>query len=729
MGGTEKALYSVGLNYFNQDGVFKYTGYERYTVRANTNFKPTNFLSFGENLQISYEDRIGGDQRGEAGAWSQAYRMVPYIPVYDVNGGFGGNAVGESGNGTNPIAQLIRDFDDKNNFYKLFGNVFAEVAPLKSLTARTSMGLDFGNQFQRDLSRKTYERAENQGTTQLTERLYNYLNWTWTNTLTFQKTIAANHDLKVLAGAEAIKRKFKVTRAFGQSFDFDDADFISLDRAGLASGDRNVFNFDNANVPGIGTVTIASYFGRMDYTYKGKYLLNATFRRDGASVFGPEHRYANFPSIGLGWRISQESFMKGISWLTDLKLRAGWGKVGSIGNVPVLNQYYTYTSTAGGTNYDINGGNNAASPGYRLGTIGNPSTKWETTESRNIGLDLSVLEGKWDFTLNIFNNDTKDLLVERLRNSLEPVVTQPQDNIGTMKNKGFELSLNNRGKVTGSLNYDVSLNFSQYKNELVKMNQEGTVRLVNLDRLNGALITRAGIPISSFYGYQINGFYNTQADVDKGPKINGAPGQIGTWKYADVDGDGNITTADRTILGNPHPDFQLGANLGLTWKNFDFSTFLFWNQGNEIYNYTKYYTDMRVFVGGVSTRVLNDTWTPQNTNAKLPQLQPGANGFTSFVTGNSNSYYVEDGSYLRAKTIQLGYTIPKKVVDKIKLSSIRLYVQAQNLFTITKYTGPDPDLSLINNTVNNITTDTYIGVDRAGFPNPKQFIFGLNVSF
>jgi hypothetical protein len=339
------------------------------------------------------------------------------------------------------------------------------------------------------------------------------------------------------------------------------------------------------------------------------------------------------------------------------------------------------------------------------------------------------LEGKWDFTLNIFNNDTKDLLVERLRNSLEPVVTQPQDNIGTMKNKGFELSLNNRGKVTGSLNYDVSLNFSQYKNELVKMNQEGTVRLVNLDRLNGALITRAGIPISSFYGYQINGFYNTQADVDKGPKINGAPGQIGTWKYADVDGDGNITTADRTILGNPHPDFQLGANLGLTWKNFDFSTFLFWNQGNEIYNYTKYYTDMRVFVGGVSTRVLNDTWTPQNTNAKLPQLQPGANGFTSFVTGNSNSYYVEDGSYLRAKTIQLGYTIPKKVVDKIKLSSIRLYVQAQNLFTITKYTGPDPDLSLINNTVNNITTDTYIGVDRAGFPNPKQFIFGLNVSF
>lgn len=735
-GGTEKALYSVGLNYFNQQGVFKYTKYERYTVRANTAIKPKTWLRFGENLQVSFENRLGGDQRGEDGAWSQAYRMVPYIPVYDIKGGFGGNAVGESGNGTNPIANLIRNKDDKNQFYKVFGNAFAEVIPLPYITARTSIGVDLGNQFERDIFRKTYERAENQATTQLTERVYNYLNWTWTNTLTFQKTIATNHDLKVLVGTEAIRRNFKVTRAFGQRFDFDNADFISLDRAGLQSGDRNVFAYNSgqANVPGIGSVTISSLFGRIDYSFQGKYLINGTLRRDGASVFGPENRYANFPSAGIGWRISQENFMKSIGWLTDLKLRAGWGRVGSIGNVPVLNQYSTYTSTAGGTNYDINGTNTSSVTGYRVATIGNPTTKWETTESKNVGLDMSLLNGKWDLSVNVFKNDTKDLLVDRLRNSLEALSTQPQENIGTMRNTGFEISVNNKGTITGDLQYDVSLNFSHYKNQLIKMNNEGTVRFVGLDRLSNALVTKAGIPISSFWGYQIDGFYNTAADVTSGPKIGGAPGKIGTWKYKDISGpngkpDGDITTDDQTVLGNPHPKFQLGGNLGLNWKAFDFNAFLFWNYGNKIYNYTKYYTDMRVFVGGVSKRLLNDTWTPQNMNAKLPQLQTGADGFTGFVTGNSNSYYVEDGSYLRAKTVQLGYTFPKRLVEKLTLTNIRIYLQAQNLFTITKYSGADPDLSLINNDVNNIRSDTYIGVDRAGFPNPKQFLFGINVSF
>ena len=735
-GGTEKALYSVGLNYFNQQGVFKYTKYERYTIRANTTIKPKTWLRFGENLQVSFENRLGGDQRGEDGAWSQAYRMVPYIPVYDIKGGFGGNAVGESGNGTNPIANLIRNKDDKNQFYKIFGNAFAEIIPLPYLTARTSIGVDLGNQFERDIFRKTYERAENQGTTQLTERSYNYSNWTWTNILTFQKTFGGDHDVKVLLGTEAIKRNFKVTRAFGQRFDFDNADFISLDRSGLQSGDRNVFAYNSgqANVPGIGTVTIASLFGRIDYAFQGKYLINGTLRRDGASVFGPDNRFANFPSVGIGWRVSQEGFMKSMTWLTDLKVRAGWGRVGSIGNVPVLNQYSTYTSTAGGTNYDINGSNSSSATGYRIGTIGNPITKWETTESKNVGLDLAILQGKWDVSVNVFTNDTKDLLVERLRNSLESLATQPQENIGTMRNTGFEISLNHKGTISEDFTYDFSLNFSHYKNKLLKMNNEGTVRFVSLDRLSNALITKAGIPISSFYGYQIDGFYNSADDVTKGPKINGNPGKIGTWRYKDISGpagkpDGDITTDDQTILGNPHPDFQLGGNIGLNYKAFDLNIFLFWNYGNEIYNYTKYYTDMRVFVGGVSKRLLNDTWTPQNTNAKLPQLQPGADGFLGFVTGNSNSYYVEDGSYLRAKTFQLGYTLPKHIVSKLTLSSIRIYLQAQNLFTVTKYTGADPDLSLINNNVNNIASDTYIGVDRAGFPNPKQFLFGLNVSF
>ncbi len=718
-GGTDKALYSVGLNYYNQAGTFKYTGYDRYTVRANTSFKPTSFFRFGENLQVSYENRLGGEQRGEGAAWSQAFRMVPYIPVYDIAGGFGGNAIGESGNGTNPLANLIRGKDNTNKVVKLFGNVFGEVIFTDYLTARTSMGLDLGSQFEKIINRFTYERAENQSNTQLTEQGWSYLNWTWTNTLNFQKTFATDHEVKALIGSEAIKRDSRGVRAFAQNFDFEDPDFIGLNTGVARSlGDRGVSNYNT------GRSAIYSLFGKLDYTFKGKYLINGTVRRDGASVLGIEQRYGVFPSVGAGWRVSSEEFLKNVGWISNLMIRAGYGKVGSISNVPGLNQYSTFTSDPSSTNYDINGTNTSSTQGYRANTQGNPGTKWETTETKNIGLDLSILQGKWDFSANVFRNDTKDLLIRRQRNSLEPLVTQPLINIGSMRNQGFELSVNTRDKISNDLRYDLSLNFSRYKNELVKTNDEGSIFLQGLDRLSNALITRAGIPVSSFYGYQIDGFFNSAEEIAKGPKMTGAT--VGSWRYKDQNNDGVIDDKDRVVLGSPHPKFQLGTNIGVNYKSFDLNAFFFWNYGNQIYNYTKYYTDMRVFVGGVSTRVLNDTWTPGNMNAKLPQLGSGANnGFTSFTTSTSNSYYIEDASYLRAKTIQVGYTFSKNLISKVKLTNARIYLQAQNLFTITKYTGPDPDLSLISGN----GTDQYIGVDRTGFPNPKMFLFGLNVSF
>lgn len=718
-GGTDKALYSMGLNYFGQKGTFLYTSYKRYSARLNTSFRPLKFFRFGENIQVSYEDRLGNDNRGEGGAWSSAFRMVPYIPVYDIMGGWGGNGVGESGNGNNPVAQLYRGKDNKNVVNKIFGNIFGEILIGNFLTARTSFGIDNGNQFEKIISYKTYERSENQANTSLVEQGFNFVNWTWTNTLAFNKVLFSDHDIKLLLGTEAIRNKSRGMGGTGVSFDFDNPGFITLNTAGVPGRTTYTYN--------LGESSIFSLFGRFDYSYKGKYLLNATVRRDGASVFGPEERYAVFPSAGIGWRVSEENFMKSVSWINDLKLRAGWGRVGSISNVSGANAYSTFSSTPGRNYYDISGSNTSSTQGYGAASLGNPGTKWETTESKNIGLDLSILQGKWDLVVNVFKNDTRDLLIPRVRNSLEPNITQPRINIGTMRNSGYEISVNHRNQISSGLKYDVSVNFSHYKNLLVSTNEEGSVFNQSLDRLSNALITKAGIPVSSFIGYKITGFYNTIDDVNKGAKINGQPGQIGTWMYQDIDGDNNITTADRTILGDPHPDFQMGMNLGLDYKNFDLTAFFFWNHGNEIYNYTKYYTDMRVFVGGVSTRILNDTWTPSNTNAKLPRLSgvAGENGFTSFVLGNSNSYYVEDGSYFRAKTIQLGYTLPKSLAQKIKMSNLRVYIQGQNLFTITKYSGPDPDLNLISGN----GTDQYIGVDRTGFPTPREFIVGLNLTF
>jgi TonB-dependent starch-binding outer membrane protein SusC len=719
-GGTDKATYSMGLNYIGQEGTIKLTNFNRYSVRLNSSVKATNWLRFGENAQVSYTTSLGGEQRGEGGAWSWAYRYVPYIPSYDINGGFAGNGVGQSGNGQSPISVLQRNQDDQNLTTRLFGNIFAEVQPVKWLTVRTSIGVNVLNNFQKDISRKSYERAENQGTTQLLEWYTAEREWTWTNLLTFQKTFAAKHDVKVQLGTEAISRYSKISNAFGQNFDLDNADFIALHNAGTASGDRDVNRGIAVPESNIG---IFSQFGRLDYAFNNRYLFNATVRRDEASVLGKANPVGYFPSVGFGWRVSEEDFMKNISWITDLKLRGGYGSVGSISNLPALNPFTTFRTGPGFGNYDLNGTNTSALLGYRASTLGNDSTKWENTVSKNIGFDLTVLNGKWVIDFNLYKNDTKDLLVPRQPSLVEALRTQPYVNVGTMVNKGFELSVLNRGKITKDLNYDVQVNFSTYKNEVTKLNSSGTPLFYGLDRFSNAIILNKGLPISTFWGYQIDGFYNTAADVANGPKLAGSAAKVGTWKYVDRNKDGNINGADAGAIGNPHPKFQMGFNIGLDYKAFDFSAFLFWNSGNDIYNYTKWYTDMRGFVGGVSDRVLYDSWTTGNNNAKLPLLQDGFVVPGNFVTGESNSYYIEKGSYLRAKNIQIG---------KIKLQKIRAYVQAQNLFTITKYTGADPDLSIIRAQRNAgipLSPDAIMGIDQSGFPNPKQFLFGLNVTF
>lgn len=728
-GGTDKSTYSLGLNYFNQDGVFRYTGYNRYSVRVNSSFKPTSYLTFGENVQVAYDNRKGDNNIiGEQSAWANAYRSSPFIPVYDINGGFGGSLIGgTAGVGWNPVAYLYRRKDWTNNSLRAFGNVFGEINIIKGLTARTSLGIDAGYGALKQALLREYERTEPRSITQLTEGSFSFSSWTWTNTLNFQRRFG-DHDVKLLAGIEAIENTSRGIAASKSRYDFENDNFLSLNTGLPASlGDISATNTN------IASTSLFSYFGRLDYTLKNRYLLNATLRRDGASVFGPQSRYGNFPSVGLGWRMSDEDFLKNINWITDLKLRGGWGQMGSISNVPAANQYSTFTSNPTLNFYDINAGTTGSTQGFGVSTQGNQKTKWETTETINLGLDATLLQGRWSFSVDVYQKDTKDLLVPQLRNGLEPLIGKPLINLGTMRNRGIDLQLNNNGKITKDLRYDVALTFTHYKNKLTKLNEENTQQILPAGRLNNVLLTAQGYPVSSFYGYQIDGFYNTADDVAKGPKIGGASGQIGTWKYKDVDGDNNITPADRVILGSPHPDFQMGLNIGLNWKAFDFSAFLFWNQGNEIFNYTKYFTYMGVLGGGVAEGKLTDAWTPQTAgSAKTPALGAGAaSGYTSFVTGNPLSFYVEDGSYLRAKNLQLGYSLPNGLLSRAKISSARIYVQAQNLFTITKYTGADPDLGLISTgqVPGGTPSDQTIGVDLAGFPSPKQFLFGLNVSF
>ncbi|QIP11373.1 TonB-dependent receptor [Spirosoma aureum] len=735
-GGNDKSTFSLGMNYFNQQGTFKNTGYDRYSLRLNSSFSPTSFLTVGENLQVSYDNRRGdATVIGETSAWAYALRSASFIPVYDIKGGYGGSLVGgTAGVGYNPVSYLERRKDWTNQNLRAFGNVFAQVNINKDLALRTSIGIDARNGTLQRAFLKEYEASQSRRVTQLTEASNNYLSWTWSNTLTYQKKIAQLHDIKVLLGTEAIKNTGRGLFGAKSNYDFESNNFLSLNTglpqslgdvsANDADINRNTLLFSNS---------LFSYFGRLDYILKDKYLFNATFRRDGSSLFGPAVRYANFPSLGVGWRISDEAFLKSVSWLNELKLRAGWGQMGSISNVPAFNQYSTYSAAPGSNYYDINGTNIGSTQGYGASSQGNLQTKWETTETTNIGLDANILQGKWSFAVDVYTKNTRDLLVPSLRNGLELLVTKPLVNLGTMRNTGIDLQITNQGRITSELKYDATLTFTHYKNQLTKLNDENTAQLVAASRITNALITTQGQAVSSFYGYQLDGFYNNQEEVNAGPKINGAPGVVGSWKYKDVNGDGNITTADRTVLGSPHPNFQMGLNLGFSWKGFDLSTFVFWNQGNQLYNYTKYFTYMGVLGGSVASGKLHDAWTPETAaTARTPQLGVGAtNGYTAFVTGNSSSFYVENGSYLRGKTIQLGYSFPKTLLKTIKLSNLRIYAQAQNFFTITKYTGADPDLGLVSgaSVEQTASSDQNLGVDYSGYPNPRQFLLGLNVSF
>ncbi|MCA6078919.1 SusC/RagA family TonB-linked outer membrane protein [Fulvivirga sedimenti] len=716
-GGTENATYSLSFNYFSQDGAFENTGYKRYSARLNTSFKPTKWLRVGENLQVINEESTGNRSRGEGGPWGWAYRFVPYIPARDIGGGFGGNSVGQSGNASNPVAVLARDADDIRKNWRIFGNAFAEVEPIAGLAIRTSFGVDYANFFNEDYNYRSYENSENRSITSYGVNNNNNVSWTWTNTATYAKTFAEKHSFKALVGMEAIQFSGYGLGVATNTFDFDDPVFINLNTAQFPT--PNAYSYEPIRE------SLYSVFGRVDYTYNDKYLFNATIRRDGTSKIAKENRFGTFPAFGVGWRISEESFMSGIDWIDDLKLRGGWGQMGSIDNVNAGNQFTLFGSNIGTSFYDINRTNNSGVVGYTPYRSGSLETVWEFSETTNIGLDATFLTGKLELSIDWYKNNTNDLLVSRVPTGIEPQVFQPAINLGQMVNKGIDIALTNRNRY-GDFSYDATLIFSHYKNEVTDIDGNPETFLSrNGDRLSDIVRTKSGQPVSSFWGYEIDPddrFFDDQSELDE---LDQDGAVIGSWKYVDQDGNGVIDGNDQTWLGSPHPDFVTSLNLDMRWRNFDFNIFIIWNKGNELFNNVKYFTDMRVFVGGVSDRVINNDWRPgqDNSGATHPRLAPGAeNGYTPLTTSTSNSFYVEDGSFLRGRTVQLGYNFSNSLLSRAGISNARIYFQAQNFFTITDYSGADPDINIQGG------DDLLMGVDRGGFPSLAQYLIGVNIS-
>ncbi|HVX50499.1 MAG TPA: TonB-dependent receptor [Chitinophagaceae bacterium] len=721
-GSSDIGRYFFGLNYVDQEGTVINTFEKRFAIRANTLFNIGKHIRVGENLSytVTNNPQIGALQEG--GTIGYSYREMPIIPVYDIKGNFAGNFGTPLGNSLNPYATAYRTRDNKGLGARLFGNVFGDVDIIPSLTFHTSFGGENYSGYSHYFNYPTYENTENTTSNTYGEGSWWGYNWTWTNTLTYHK-VFGKHDVQLLVGTESYNESNENVGGSTTNYFSFDPNFTTLGSGSGAPG----------NYSGRSYLSLWSQFAKLDYQFNGKYILSATIRRDGASQFSENNKYGYFPSVTAGWRISQENFMKDIAWISDLKIRGGWGVMGNQKPLNSDNQYATFNSDKNASYYDIGGTNNTIVQGFRTGQVPNPDAKWEKDNNTNIGFDATLFKNKLDITFDWYNKNIQDMLYQVPLPATAGNGTAPFVNIGSMKNTGIDLGITGHFNLAKDLRLDAGLTVTQYKNTITHETNGSDYFLLDGRRFGqGFIMNQVGHATSQFYGYKIAGFFNTQGDVDAADayakKVTGNAGAtyeqdeaVGRFKYVDVNGDGVITDADRTFLGSPHPDFTYGITIGLTYKNFDFSAFFYGTQGNKIWDQMKYWTDLYpTFTGAKSYSALYDSWTPTHMNAANPEVDSRA--FFSTTTPPT-SYYVENGSYLRSKYMILGYTFDKNLLNKVGISTLRVYVQATNLFTITKYPGVDPEIGSVNTGV------TDYGIDEGAYPHTKQFIFGLNVKF
>lgn len=721
-GGSKNSVYALSLNYYNQEGLLLATYNRRYSLRLNSEYKIGKYLSIGENMKISSTEDIraiaGGP--GEGSPITNAIRMQPIVPVYDITGFYAG-AKGVLSNAGNPVAQLLRQKDNKGYGLNAFGSLYSNLnlgflgGIFNSISFRSQIGIDYGMYNYYGFNYRNIEAAEPGSSNGFYQGAGYNLSWTLYNTLTFDHQIGQNQKLKAYVGTEAVLGSGRDISGNRFNYFVDTQNFWTLS-SGSPLGQQ-------ANGGAYSGPALYSLFGRVEYSLKDKYILNGTIRRDGSSVFGPENRYAVFPAFGAAWRVSSESFLKNIAAINDMKIRVGWGQTGNQ-RIDASNAFSQYGSGPGSTAYDINGTGTTPVLGFDATRLGNAATKWETTTSTNIGVDATLFDNKFELSVEWWNRRTTDLLYQLPLPGTAGDLTPPFVNVGDMQNVGVDAQLTYHGKAAGDkLKYNIGVVFGTYKNEILRVgNTDADFFQGGGSRLAGPSITRSlkGQPISSFWGYQIVGIFQDEAEVAAAPEQTDGGKKVGRWRFADLNKDKVVDDNDRTFIGNPHPDFTYGINIDLSWKNFDFSAFFQGSQGNDVFNYNRYWIDFETFNGNRSRETLTDSWSPNNRNASLPKLDVTdqvSNGF-------GHSYYVEDGSYLALRQAQLGYTF--QTLGKMKVDRLRIYVQATNPIMITQYRGYNPAITTAGF---GSGADATMGVDYGYYPLVKQFIFGANLSF
>tara|TARA_R110001606_G_scaffold199322_2_gene347002 strand:- start:2332 stop:5616 length:3285 start_codon:yes stop_codon:yes gene_type:complete len=720
-GATDKARYAFSLGYFSADYITKFTSYDRISIRANTEFKGLNDkLTIGENFTASFDNqkgRFGNDE--EQNAVSAGYKHHPLLPIYDIAGNFAGSRGANLGNNFNPYASLSRDQDDRTFRLRLLGNVYADYAILDGLTVRSSFGVDVRALRQRDLGRPQPEYVEGNFINTSTAREEYEYQWTWTNTLNYAKTFNEVHNVSAYVGVESIQQFEERFGASRQRFAFNTPNILSYLDLGNATTAGN-YGFVNQDY------TLWSQFGKIDYNYDGKYLAGVTLRNDSSSRFQSAARSALFPAFSLGWRMSDENFLKDVSWINDLKIRYGWGTTGNqqIGD---YNAFTTFRSDIGTGGYPIDGNTGSPTIGFSTRAFGNPNAKWETTTSNNFGLDLVMFDNKVNFNLDVWDRVTTDMLFQVPVTFTAGQADEPRFNVGGVTNKGIDLNLGFSDKK-GDFSYGINANLSQYTNNVDQLSESADTRFFGGSRRVPALtVTQAGSPISSFYGFKTEGIFQSQAEADAWPTYGdyNAPGKL---KVADINNDGVINDDDRTIIGNPHPDFTYGINLDFSYKNLALNIFGNGSQGNDIYNYVRYFADFNTFQGNRSRRALYNAWQPSNPTAPVSQwVAANPNATVPIMDANDqissrpSSYFIEDGSFFRIKNVQLTYNFTDEVLSSIGgISRASIYIQGQNLATFTNYTGLNPEVQTGNN--------TNLGYDGGFLPVSRTFLMGLNIT-
>jgi TonB-linked SusC/RagA family outer membrane protein len=722
-GGNENGRFYIGLNMQSITGILLANKQDRYTARVNSEFDLAPWLSIGENLQITYNSVVGqtggSGGRGIANDESeilQAYRMPTIIPVFDEFGSYASTRAAGFNNARNPVRRLKQDRgDDKSFSASAIGNFYALIKPFEGFTFRSSIGGFYFSNNNRDYNYRYLGDSEPQASFSFNEGSQYGFSWTFTNTITYEKLIGDKHKIKVLVGQEAIEGtntpvaapRGRAIQGSGINPFSTDLDFVTLS----AVQSPVVQSFINKGV------NFSSLFGQVQYNYDERYYVSAVVRRDGSSVFGANNRFGTFPAFSGAWRIIGESFMDNQNIFQDLKVRVGWGEMGNSNNVNPANQFSLAASDLGNTFYPIQGQSSGADEGFATSRIGNPDAKWETSTTTNIGFDATIIDNHLDIEFDWWKRDTEDLLFQvPLAGVTGNFASAPSQNVGTMLNRGIDLRVVWKGNFSEDFSFEFGVNNTFLKNEVVEF--APGIDFFDGPGFRGIFPTRnqVGKPLSSFFGYDVLGYFESAADVSSSPAQDGAG--VGRFKYRDVNGDGAITPEDRTYLGDPVANYSGGATIDLKYKDLRMEMFWNWSTGLEIFNMSKWYRDFfGSFEGAAKGVAAFQSWTPElGNNAGSPIWESAANLSTS---GAANSWYVEDGSYLRLQRLAFIYSFSQLVNNSNTLSKFEVGLSANNIATITGYSGLDPAVGG--------DVDTAFGVDVGNYPVTPSYMININI--